>query len=72
MANAIAAAVRDGQLLPGDRLPTHRAVARHLTIDGVTVSHGYAEANRNGLLTATVGRGTFVARAAGALGGRPS
>jgi DNA-binding transcriptional MocR family regulator len=60
VAQAIAAAVRDGQLLPGDRLPTHRSLARHLGVDLATVTRGYAEAQRQGLLMATVGRGTFV------------
>ncbi|WP_284948164.1 PLP-dependent aminotransferase family protein [Acidisoma cladoniae] len=60
LAAAIADAVRDGHLLPGDRLPTHRSVAGHLGVDLATVTRGYAAAHRQGLLTATVGRGTFV------------
>lgn len=60
IANAIAAAVGDGRLLPGDRLPTHRFVAKHLDVDLATVTRGYAEAHRQGLVAATVGRGTFI------------
>jgi DNA-binding transcriptional MocR family regulator len=60
LAAAVGEAVREGQLLPGDRLPTHRSLAQHLGVDLATVTRGYAEAHRQGLLTATVGRGTFV------------
>lgn len=61
---AIADALRDaivaGQLREGDRLPTHRALANKLGVDLTTVTRAYAEAQRRGLLQATVGRGTFV------------
>ena len=60
LAAAITAAIRDGRLLPGDRLPTQRVLAQKLGIDLATVTRGYAEAHRQGLVSATVGRGTFV------------
>jgi len=58
--HAIDAAIRSGALQAGDRLPTHRAMARALGVDLTTVTRGYAEAQRHGLLEAVVGRGTFV------------
>jgi DNA-binding transcriptional regulator YhcF (GntR family) len=54
--NAIPAAVGDGSLLPGDRLATHRFVAQHLNVDLATVTRGYGEAHRQGLVVATVDR----------------
>ena len=50
-----------GRLAPGERLPTHRELARALGIGVGTVTRAYAEAERVGLLTSRVGRGTYVA-----------
>ncbi|MBG0777812.1 MAG: PLP-dependent aminotransferase family protein [Desulfovibrionaceae bacterium] len=61
LADAIARAVRCGALAPGERLPTHRELADALGVNVSTVTRGYAEAERRGLVAATVGRGTFVA-----------
>jgi DNA-binding transcriptional MocR family regulator len=52
--------VRAGRLRPGDRLPTHRALAAALGVNVGTVSRAYAEAHRRGLLRGEVGRGSFV------------
>jgi len=60
IADAIGAAITAGGLRPGDRLPTHRALADSLGVDLTTITRAYAEARRRGLLQATVGRGTFV------------
>jgi DNA-binding transcriptional MocR family regulator len=60
IADAIAAAIRAGELQPGAQLPTHRALADSLGVDLTTITRAYAEARRRGLLQATVGRGTFV------------
>jgi DNA-binding transcriptional MocR family regulator len=56
--------VARGALRPGDRLPTHRALADALEVDLTTVTRAYAEARRRGLIDGTVGRGTFVRGAA--------
>lgn len=60
LAAAIAEAVEDGRLTPGARLPTHRALAEALGVTVGTVSRGYAEAERQGLVSARVGSGTYV------------
>ena len=60
IADAIARDLADGILRAGDRLPTHRQLARSLGVTIGTVSRGYAEAERRGLTTGEVGRGTFV------------
>jgi DNA-binding transcriptional MocR family regulator len=60
----IAALERDiatGVLAVGTRLPPHRDLAHDLGIGVGTVTKAYAEAERRGLLTAHVGRGSFVA-----------
>ncbi|MDR3511899.1 MAG: PLP-dependent aminotransferase family protein [Caulobacteraceae bacterium] len=62
---AIAQAVRDGRLAPGDRLPTQRSLARRLGVDLTTVTRAYSEAAARRLVEARVGRGTFVAAGAG-------
>lgn len=56
-----------GVLIPEGKMPPHRELARRLGIGVGTVTRAYAEAERLGLLTSTVGRGTFVARAAAPL-----
>src|SRR5690606_22712210 len=53
-----------GRLVPGGRMPPHRELARRLGIGVGTVTRAYAEAERLGLLTSAVGRGTFVAQSA--------
>jgi DNA-binding transcriptional MocR family regulator len=57
---AIATAIRNGRLMPGDRLPPHREMARALSVDLTTVTRAYAGAQKLGLIEATAGRGTFV------------
>ncbi len=60
VANAIEKEIRAGRLKPGDRLPTHRDLADDLGINVSTVTRGYKEAESRGLVSGTVGRGTFV------------
>lgn len=56
-----------GALYPEGRMPPHRELARRLGISVGTVTRAYAEAERLGLLTSAVGRGTFVASTAAPL-----
>ncbi|MBU1229652.1 MAG: PLP-dependent aminotransferase family protein [Proteobacteria bacterium] len=63
LAEAILADVESGALKPGDRLPTHRDLADALGVTVGTVTRGYAEAARRGLVRGEVGRGTVVALA---------
>ena len=62
--SAIADAVESGDLPPGTKLPTHRELAYRLGISVQTVSAGYREAERRGLVVGETGRGTFVRRVA--------
>lgn len=54
-------AISAATLKPGDRLPTQRALASELGLSLPTVARGFATAQRLGLITSTVGRGSFVA-----------
>lgn len=60
IADALARDVKAGRLNAGERLPTHRELARVLGLNVVTVTRAYAEAKRRGLVEGEVGRGTFV------------
>lgn len=66
LADAIADGIEDGTLSLGDRLPPQRQLADRLGLDFTTISRGYAEAKRRGLVNSHVGRGTFVETARGA------
>lgn len=60
LAGAIGADVQAGRLRPGDRLPPQRDLADALGVTVTTVTRGYAEAERRGLVRGHVGRGTYV------------
>jgi len=60
IADALADDVAAGRLPVGSQLPTHRELAWRLGVTVGTVSRGYAEAGRRGLIGGEVGRGTFV------------
>ena len=46
IADALQAAVADGSLTPGDRLPTQRQLAAQLDVDLTTITRAYDEARR--------------------------
>ena len=60
IADALAVEVVEGRFKPGERLPTHRDLAWKLGVTVGTVSRAYAEAERRGLVSGEVGRGTYV------------
>jgi GntR family transcriptional regulator len=55
-------ALRLGLLLPGDQLPTAKEVVAKLAINPNTVLKAYRELERDGLVAARPGQGTFVQR----------
>lgn len=61
IADALQAAMADGSLIPGDRLPPQRQLAAQLDIDLTTVTRAYDEARRRHLLEGRGARGTYVA-----------
>lgn len=60
IADALTEDIRTGRLTPGTRLPTQRALAETLNLNFTTVSRGYVEAHKRGLIEGRVGQGTFV------------
>lgn len=67
--DALRAAVRDGRLPPGTRLPATRALAADLGIARNTVAGAYAQLTAEGWLTARTGAGTWTAGASGIAAG---
>lgn len=60
VAEAIANAIESGELQPGQKLPTHRALADQLGVTVGTITRAYSEAEHQGWLTARIGAGTYV------------
>ena len=52
--------VASGALLPGDRLPTVRELAGQLVINPNTVARAYEDLERQGVVEARRGLGTFI------------
>ena len=63
LVRALEADIGAGRLMPGAKLPTHRELSTALSISRGTVAKAYDEAQRLGLLSSGIGRGTFVADA---------
>ncbi|WP_370682586.1 PLP-dependent aminotransferase family protein [Comamonas sp. GB3 AK4-5] len=61
IADALQAAVADGSLKAGDRLPPQRRLAARLDVDLTTITRAYDEARRRHLLEGRGARGTYVA-----------
>ncbi|USX25586.1 PLP-dependent aminotransferase family protein [Oxalobacteraceae bacterium OTU3CINTB1] len=61
IADALQAAVVDGSLKPGNRLPPQRQLAAQLGVDLTTITRAYDEARRRNLLEGRGARGTYVA-----------
>jgi GntR family transcriptional regulator len=68
ISNQIRTQIRDcvvsGELLPGEQLPTVRAMAVELSVNPSVVSKAYQELEQEGVLTSEEGSGTFVASGA--------
>ncbi|HUK87811.1 MAG TPA: PLP-dependent aminotransferase family protein [Terriglobales bacterium] len=57
---SLEAAIQDGRLTPGSRLPSERDLAEELGLSRTTVTSAYRELEARGLVRGHVGRGTFV------------
>ncbi|PXW39012.1 GntR family transcriptional regulator [Klebsiella oxytoca] len=60
LAQGIEAAIRDGSIAHGTKLPPHRILADKIGVTAGTVSRAYGELERMGLVVARTGDGTFV------------
>ncbi len=58
--DAVVSAIRDGSLLPGQRLPTTRALAAHLGLAVNTVASAYRALEQAGIVEGRGRAGTFV------------
>lgn len=60
LVDRFADAIRNGEITPGTRLPTHRALSVQERISLVTATRVYRELEAMGLVSGETGRGTFV------------
>lgn len=60
LVEAIERDIKNGILKPGDKLPTQRELARIVGVNVTTVTRAYNEAGKRGLLSASVGNGTYI------------
>src|SRR3954453_3331948 len=60
LVDLFAAAIEDGKLEPGEKLPTTRALAAEAGVNHLTAARVYRRLAELGYVTASVGRGTFV------------
>lgn len=60
--DAILNKLKSGQWRSGDRLPTERDLSREFGISRTTVRKVFAEMKKNGLISQTVGSGTYAAK----------
>ena len=60
VADALEIDIKKNIVKPGEKLPTHRALAEIIGINVSTATRAYQEAERRGLITGTTGRGTYV------------
>jgi DNA-binding transcriptional MocR family regulator len=72
LTRALRDAIRDGTLAANAQLPTVRDLAWAMKVTPGTVSRAYQLATQEGLLAATVGRGTFVAAQSPRMGPKQS
>jgi 2-aminoadipate transaminase len=70
LVDAVSQAIERGELEPGDKLPPTRELAELAGVNHLTAVRAYRRLRELGLVTAHVGRGTFVREAAGAPAGR--
>jgi DNA-binding transcriptional MocR family regulator len=60
IADAIAEDIANGTLKPGEKLPTQRSLAKCLDVTVGTIGRAYALAEKRGLVSLEVGRGSFI------------
>jgi DNA-binding transcriptional regulator YhcF (GntR family) len=66
LVETISGAIERGELAPGEKLPPTRELAELAGVNHLTAVRAYRKLRELGLVTAHVGRGTFVRELAGA------
>jgi DNA-binding transcriptional MocR family regulator len=66
LANAVEAAIAEGRYRPGEKLPTHRQLARQFSVSIGSVTRAIDALSARGVVRGEIGRGTFVLERAGA------
>jgi len=61
IADAIERDIKENILVPGEKMPTQRAIAEIIGVNLTTITRAYNLARKRNLLTAVIGKGTFVA-----------
>ncbi|WP_019120574.1 GntR family transcriptional regulator [Brevibacillus massiliensis] len=61
--NQIKASILNGELTPGQSLPSIRQLAKDLQISVITTKRAYEELEKEGLIDSVVGKGSFVSGA---------
>jgi GntR family transcriptional regulator len=54
------ALIMSGELVPGQPIPSMRALAKSIHVSVITVQKAYEDLQRDGFIETTVGRGSFV------------
>ncbi len=57
----IKAMIMSGELKTGESIPSMRTLAKNIHVSVITVQKAYEDLARDGFITTTVGRGSFVA-----------
>jgi GntR family transcriptional regulator len=60
LVNEISGLIKNGELKPGDELPSIRALASQLEVANNTVARAYQELERQGMIVGNGRKGTFV------------
>jgi DNA-binding transcriptional MocR family regulator len=68
VANAVVRAIAEGRYRAGDKLPTHRALAREMSVSIGSVTRAIDTLSARGVVSSEVGRGTFVRQQAAPTG----
>jgi DNA-binding transcriptional MocR family regulator len=62
IADAIERDINHGILKPGEKMPPQRSIAKTIGVNLTTISRAYKEAEKRGLISGAVGKGTYVSQ----------
>ena len=62
IADAIERDIHLGVLKSNEKMPSQRSLAKTIGVNLTTISRAYSEAEKRGLISGTIGRGTYVSQ----------